>query len=375
MVTNISKEITIKKSDLNSLKLELKGKPTNEYCDSCNTYGSTKKNQRFEFPGLRTFDLCPACRRKLEKKISNYVKADTGQIFKDLQRKHETRMRKKDAAMGKKQHSLEAKAKPYVDVGLPEVFALSCAMSPEASDSILDLWEATWWNQYEPDDPMITSVLNGQFTEAQAKWMDTFRSDHLDLVWALLNDSVTTEWARALLDSGFNGNIEQVSAALDGGSPKIIARISKLKCNADMIPPGLDSPADCTEPSIPVASAEPEPEPESEEEIALSDYTHEVEAYIDRMTKTAANNVLKDTLGLQGSNNNPRFYLIDAVRLAAEIESKYPKKLPSTKGELKILASEMRVKGRSRLSVPKLRSAIRRACRNVKRWIQNIDLP
>ena len=222
-MTSISTKITITKSDLNSFKLELKGKPTTEYCDGCHRRSRNKDNQRFEFPGFGNKDLCPACRRKVEKKLSQYAKVDTGKIFKELQKKHEARMRKKDAALAKAQQSLEAKAKPYVDVGLPEVFALSCARSPEACDSILDLWEATWWKQYEPDDPMITSVLNGQFTEAEAKWMDTFRSDHLDLVWALLNGSVTTEWAQALLDSGFNSNIEQVSAALGGGSPKIIA--------------------------------------------------------------------------------------------------------------------------------------------------------
>ena len=375
-MTSISTKITITKSDLNSFKLELKGKPTTSYCDACSRRGSNKDNQRFEFPGFGNKDLCPACRRKVEKKLSNYAKVDTGKIFKELQKKHEARMRKKDAALAKAQQSLEAKAKPYVDVGLPEVFALSCARSPEACDSILDLWEATWWKQYEPDDPMITSVLNGQFTEAEAKWMDSFRSDHPDLVWALLNGSVTTEWARALLDSGFNSNIEQVSAALGGGSPKIIARISKIRCNADMIPPGLDAPADCTEPSIPVAVAEPEPEPEPEEEMAAMERMARMEIYIDGMTKKAANNVLKDTLGVRGSDpSKSKFYLIETVRHAVEIESEYPRKLPSTKGELKILASEMRVRDRSSKSVSQLQSAIRRACRNVKRWTQNIDLP
>jgi len=96
--------------------------------------------------------------------------------------------------------SLDVKAKPYIDLGLPEVFALSCARSPESSESILDLWEATWWKQYEPTDPMITSVLNGKITETTAKWMNSFRSDHPELVWALLNESVTIEWAKALLD-------------------------------------------------------------------------------------------------------------------------------------------------------------------------------
>jgi hypothetical protein len=187
--------------------------------------------------------------------LSKVIEIDSKAAFETLKKREKKRASARLAARRKKQNSVESMAQPYVEIGLAQVFAEAIARDHSISDSVLDLWEATWWNQYEPDDPMITSVLNGQFTEAEAKWMDTFRSDHLDMVWALLNDSVTIEWARALLDSGFNGNIEQVTAALDGGSPKIIARISKLKCNADMIPPRLDAPADCTNPSPPEASS------------------------------------------------------------------------------------------------------------------------
>jgi hypothetical protein len=169
--------------------------------------------------------------------------------FAILKNREKKRDRARTLARRRKQKSVESMAQPYVEIGLAQPFAEAIARDHSISDSVLDLWEATWWKQYEPEDPMITSVLNGQFTEAEAKWMDTFRSDHPNLVWALLNDSVTTEWARALLDSGFNGNVEQVSAALDGGSPKIIARISKIKLVANMIPPRLDAPADCTDPS------------------------------------------------------------------------------------------------------------------------------
>ncbi len=83
---------------------------------------------------------------------------------------------------------------------------------------------------------MIKSVLNGEITEEQAKWMDTFRSDHPDLVWALLNKSVKFEWAKALLESGFSGHIEQVSAVLAGGEPRLIARIAKMGCDPGATP-------------------------------------------------------------------------------------------------------------------------------------------
>ena len=243
-----AKDISIRENDLNGALLasiKLKGKPTNQgqgYCGICNNRRSLS---RLPIP-LQNFLLCNTCIEDLPSTLSGVLEIDTKKAFATLKSRENKRLNARAAAKRRKQNSVESMAQPYVEIGLAQVFAEAIARDHSISDSVLDLWEATWWNQYEPDDPMIISVLNGQFTEAEAKWMDTFRSDHPDLVWALLNDSVTTEWARALLDSGFNGNIEQVSAALGGGSPKVIARISKLKCNADMIPPILGAPADCT---------------------------------------------------------------------------------------------------------------------------------
>lgn len=246
-----AKEISIRENDLNgallgSIKLRrpLKGNPVNSYCASC---GKHKRCKKLPEP-LGNVLLCESC-TDISEILSKIIEIDTQKAFATLKKREKRRASARVSASRRKQKSVESMALPYVEIGLAQPFAEAIARDQSIANSVLDLWEATWWKQYEPDDPMITSVLNGQFTEAEAKWMDTFRSDHGDLVWALLNDSVTTEWARALLDSGFNSNIEQVSAALRGGSPSIIARISKIKCDADMIPPGLDAPADCTDPS------------------------------------------------------------------------------------------------------------------------------
>ena len=245
-----TKDISIRETDLNgallgSIKLrrQLKGN-VNSYCSSC---GKHKRCKKLPEP-LNNVLLCESC-ADVPEIFSEIIEIDTQKAFAILKKREKKRASARVSASRRKQKSVESMAQPYVEIGLAQPFAEAIARDQSIWDSVLDLWEATWWEQYEPDDPMITSVLNGQFTEAEAKWMDTFRSDHLDLVWALLNGSVTTEWARALLESGFNGNIEQVSAALGGGSPKIIARISKIKCNPDLIPPGLDAPADCTDPS------------------------------------------------------------------------------------------------------------------------------
>ena len=51
-------------------------------------------------------------------------------------------------------------------------------------------------------------------------WLNTVRSDHPDLVMECIQQTLTVEWSRALLDAGFNGHIDVVKAALKGGEPR-----------------------------------------------------------------------------------------------------------------------------------------------------------
>ena len=51
--------------------------------------------------------------------------------------------------------------------------------------------------------------------------------------------AVTIDWARALLESGFDDHPDAVNSVLDGGEPRIVARIRKMKVNSETLPPGL----------------------------------------------------------------------------------------------------------------------------------------
>jgi hypothetical protein len=139
---------------------------------------------------------------------------------------------------------MESVAQPYIDAGLGAPFAHAIARDPAVEGSVMDLWEAEWWKQYEVDDILIVSVLNGVLIEDDAKWLNTVRSDHEDLVRACIDGTCTTDWARALLGSGFLGDSDGVTACLAGGIPSIVARIrrKKIKVDSKIVPPPLSAP-------------------------------------------------------------------------------------------------------------------------------------
>ena len=312
-----------------------------------------------------TKHLCQGCFENA-KNVLNVI-SDEKHIFQQLEKKSMVRGKRRNTTEKKKMNNLLVKAKPYIDLGLPEEFALSCAKSPETSDSVLDLWEATWWKQYEPEDPMITSVLNGQFTEEQAKWMNTFRSDHPDLVWALLNKSVTVEWATALLDSGFQGNIDQVSAALAGASPKIIARISKLDCTKDLIPPSLDSPANCLKPDTSRINREPENTTTFDSDNLIL-HIPEVEKIINTFSKSEAKNEVK-SLGLKGISE-PKRTLKNAVNLASDFNSGIISLEKTT--DWNDFAAKLNIQNRSTFSTKELQRVVKKTCAKIARWAINL---
>lgn len=144
---------------------------------------------------------------------------------------------------------IEIIAQPYIDAGLGEPFAHAIAKDPSVTDSVMDLWEADWWRQYEVNDILICSVLDGNLKEDDAKWLNTVRSDHEDLVLACIGKKCTVSWARALLDSGFLGDSDGVASALTGAEPKTIARIRRkiIDVNLKIVPPALKKQKKITE--------------------------------------------------------------------------------------------------------------------------------
>ena len=354
----MAKEILIRESDLKNLDIFSPREMSNGQviCSVCNSWKYNCYRLKIDI------NICQKCFGSARTAMKHLMGEKT--LFHQLERRSMARHQRRKGTEEKQMNNLLVKAKPYIDLGLPEEFALSCAKSPETSDSVLDLWEATWWKQYEPEDPMITSVLNGQFTEEQAKWMNTFRSDHPDLVWALLNKSVTVEWATALLDSGFRGHIDEVSAALAGATPKIIARISKIHIIvADQIPPSLDAPANTHKPEFSsiIDSWKPESTLDSND---LSLHIPEIEKIIDSYSTTDAKNVVK-ALGLRGIKK-PKTTLKNAVNMTSDFNEGVS--LPKNKGDWEYLAGNMNISGRSNLTSKQLKKLVKNTCRKTSDW-------
>ena len=133
------------------------------------------------------------------------------------------------------QATIEEKAEPYIKSGLAESFAIALVKS-EKPEEILNLWEAKWWKQYEPDDILITSVLDETLTEQEARSINEFRGEHRALAMACIKKQITTEWAEMLLESGFDEHPDAVLNVLEGADPLLIARIRGMTVK-DVPPP------------------------------------------------------------------------------------------------------------------------------------------
>jgi hypothetical protein len=137
--------------------------------------------------------------------------------------------------------SAAEKAIPYISAGLAEPFALAIANGTK-SEEVLDLWESKWWKQYEATDILICSVLDGTITEDEGKWLNSVRSDHERLALTCVENPDMMEWARTLLENGFDSTPDAVNEALDGGEPVIIARIRNMEVDKELLPPALKKP-------------------------------------------------------------------------------------------------------------------------------------
>ena len=134
------------------------------------------------------------------------------------------------------QNSTEIAA--YIELGLEESYAKAIVAGIDAEE-IMALWEADWRKQYESDDFLIDAVLTGKITTNDAEYLNQIRSDHNDLVYACLNEKVSIEWAKALMDAGFNTYPNAVNSILRGTDPAVTARLLNLDVNIDLLPPKL----------------------------------------------------------------------------------------------------------------------------------------
>lgn len=201
-------------------------------CAKCSINNS--QGRRHATVNNGNWGICNPC-------ISNAPNSNTNSIQKDEIDKELKTVRSAKAKLKKSKLTTAEMAKPYIDAGLDEQFALAIARGTDDAE-ILDLWESEWWKQYPADDIIIVSVLTGELTEDDARTINEFRGEHPELAMACIQKSVSVGWATMLLDSGFEEHSDAVRNVLAGADPVVIARIRKMKVDKDAIPPLLSLP-------------------------------------------------------------------------------------------------------------------------------------
>lgn len=204
-------------------------KITQDRCPQHPNYGTVHRN------GQR---VCQACNRRIANLNGKLTAAQGNNYIKKVREKATALEAKQKSAEKKRARSIEQLAQPYIDVGLAKPFAMAIARGTEIED-VMALWESKWWKQYDPEDILICSVLDGTITESEGKWLNTVRSDHEDLTLACIRGECTMDWAKALMKAGFKGQQAAVKAALDGGIPELIARIQRFEVEKKLLPPAL----------------------------------------------------------------------------------------------------------------------------------------
>jgi hypothetical protein len=149
------------------------------------------------------------------------------------------------AALGKSHEKNLNKASVYIKAGFEEPFAIAIINGMD-EDEVLALWEAEWRKQYEDDDILLVAVLQGHLSQEQAQWINTVRSDHERLALACIIKPERIEWAKQLMECGFDKSPEAVEDLLNGASPKIIARVRGVEVDYDILPPTLMDPLELT---------------------------------------------------------------------------------------------------------------------------------
>lgn len=178
-----------------------------------------------------TLAMCDKHIQELESNFARTQHAEYTDFTSKIHELDQNRNRQKQ----KHSASVQEQAQPYIKAGLAEPFALALVESQQPEE-ILNLWEATWWRQYEPTDLLVTSVLDETLTEEEARNINEFRGEHPELAMACIQQQIPIEWATMLLKSGFEEHPEAVRNVLEGADPSLIARIRGMKVK-DVPPP------------------------------------------------------------------------------------------------------------------------------------------
>jgi len=170
-----------------------------------------------------TVAMCDAHILELEANLGGSSRVDYTDFTAKIQQLEQIRNRQQQHHAA----SIQEQAAPYIKAGLAEPFAIALVESQQPEE-ILNLWEATWWRQYEPTDLLVTSVLDGTLNEEEARSINEFRGEHPELAMACIKQQITTEWAQMLLESGFEEHPDAVKNVLEGADPMLIARIRRM---------------------------------------------------------------------------------------------------------------------------------------------------
>ena len=183
----------------------------------------TSVRSTVEFAGV-TVAMCDAHIQELERNLGQSPRVDYDDFIAKVHQLDQIRNRQQQHHAA----SIQEQAAPYIKAGLAEPFAIALVESQQPEE-ILNLWEATWWRQYEPTDLLVTSVLDGTLNEEEARSINEFRGEHPELAMACIKQQITTEWAQMLLQSGFEEHPDAVKNVLEGGDPMLIARIRRME--------------------------------------------------------------------------------------------------------------------------------------------------
>jgi hypothetical protein len=223
-------EIKVNRGSINRTTQRRNNRYLNQRCSvaGCNQH---QTRSTVEFSGV-TVVMCDRHIQELEKNLAGSPHVDYSDFVAKIQQVEQNRNRRKQNHAA----SIQEQAAPYIKAGLAEPFAVALVESQQPEE-ILNLWEATWWRQYEPTDLLVTSVLDGTLGEQEARDINEFRGEHPELAMACIKQQITTEWAQMLLESGFEEYPDAVKNVLEGADPMLIARIRKM--NVNNVPPPI----------------------------------------------------------------------------------------------------------------------------------------
>lgn len=214
-------EIKVNRSSINRTAQRRNNRYMNQGCsvEGCKQH---QIRSTVEFAGV-TVAMCDRHIQELEQSLGQSPRSDYADFIAKIQQLQQIRNRQHQNHSA----SIQEQAAPYIKAGLAEPFAIALVESQQPEE-ILNLWEATWWRQYEPTDVLVTSVLDGTLNEEEARNINEFRGEHPELAMACIKQQITTEWAQMLLESGFEEHPEAVKNVLEGADPMLIARIRRM---------------------------------------------------------------------------------------------------------------------------------------------------